>query len=391
MPALRRRRHLSAQEAAREARHALLRRVASERDADRIALGHTRDDRIETILLNILRGTGLEGLGGMPPIRLPIVRPLYEVSRAQTEAYCAACGLQPRTDSSNAKVDYLRNRLRTELLPYLVTYYNLRAEEALLRLAVLATADNAYLEEQAADVLQRLSRAPEEGVLLLEREALNALPDALKRRALRQGIGKIRGSLTDVAFEMLESLLEAINSGRKQEFILPSSGLDSVHIHCAGDEVAIRRSAPPAQPIPWRQLLATPGVTALNSAGVEVEAILCANVAALQAQTEEAWEGEMVFLRREIRLPILARSWQPGDRIRLRGLGGAKKLQDLFTDSKIRGVERMRYPVLVDAGGEGRILAVAGLRADETALPLAEWEAFATSAPEDGFLLLRLR
>src|SRR5579884_25841 len=92
VPAARRRLHLSAQEAARRVRHDFLRRVAEKEKAERIALGHTRDDRIETILLNLFRGTGLEGLAGFPPVALPIVRPLYAASRAEIEAYCQAQG-----------------------------------------------------------------------------------------------------------------------------------------------------------------------------------------------------------------------------------------------------------------------------------------------------------
>jgi len=112
--------------------------------AQRIALGHTRDDRVETFLLNLLRGAGLDGLGGFPPADFPLIRPLYTMSRAETEAYCATHGLQPRYDSSNTCLDYRRNRVRAELLPMLRQYYNAKVDDALLRLSDLAVADNSF-------------------------------------------------------------------------------------------------------------------------------------------------------------------------------------------------------------------------------------------------------
>ncbi|MCW3053154.1 MAG: tRNA(Ile)-lysidine synthetase, N-terminal domain/tRNA(Ile)-lysidine synthetase, C-terminal domain, partial [Chthonomonadales bacterium] len=96
VPALCKRRHLSAQAAAREVRHAFLRRIATEVGARWIALGHNRDDRIETVLLNILRGSGLDGLVGLAALEPPLFRPLLEVSRAEIEAYCALHSLHPR-------------------------------------------------------------------------------------------------------------------------------------------------------------------------------------------------------------------------------------------------------------------------------------------------------
>jgi len=135
VPALQRRRRLSAQAAAREARHAFLRRAAAEHSADRIALGHNRDDRIETILLNLLRGTGLEGLAGFPPIdstaadspvvpatpvvtriaRPLLVRPLYDAGRAQIEAYCRS-RLQ-ETGDRRKSIQFLQGKCSFRTIP----------------------------------------------------------------------------------------------------------------------------------------------------------------------------------------------------------------------------------------------------------------------------------
>lgn len=108
----------SLQARAREARYRLFRDVVAELGADRVALGHTADDQAETVLLRMLRGAGLRGLAGMPHIRESLfVRPLLSRSRQEILAYLQAVGLSYRTDSSNAKSIYLRNRVRHELLP----------------------------------------------------------------------------------------------------------------------------------------------------------------------------------------------------------------------------------------------------------------------------------
>ena len=403
VPDLRRTERLSAQEAARVARHAFLRRVAAEVGAERIALGHTRDDRIETVLLNLLRGTGLEGLSAMPPMRLPIVRPLFEVSRAEVEAYCAAQKLYPRLDSSNLKTDYTRNRLRTELLPHLSAYYNARVGDAILRMSDLVSADNLYLEALAADALRQTTQMHTPERIVLNTEALMALPLAMRRRVLRQAVAAVRGHLHGLGFEMFESALQAITEGRTQEVTLPSRSAGRVHLRSDRAELSVFLEASPPVPTPWQVVLSVPGTTELPEAGFSVQATLCANAAELRALLAQSGirSGEvpeansalvpepLIFRSAEITLPVLARSWQPGDRIRPRNLGGRKKLQDLFTDSRVSANARDHFPVLVDAGGSGRILAVVGLRADETALAPLSAEAGETGMGEGGFLVLR--
>src|SRR5690606_26317449 len=114
----------SVQQAARRVRYAALRRAAAEAGARRIALGHHGDDQAETVLMRFLRGAGAAGLGGMRWRRGPFIRPLLGTSRAQIEAYCTAHGLETREDPSNAAVEYLRNKIRLQLLPLLEAEYN---------------------------------------------------------------------------------------------------------------------------------------------------------------------------------------------------------------------------------------------------------------------------
>jgi tRNA(Ile)-lysidine synthase len=374
----RRRQHLSLQEAARQARHAFLRRIAEETGAERIALGHTRDDRAETVLLNILRGCGLEGLSGFPPARFPLIRPLYDLGRADTQACCAAYGLQPRQDSSNQKRDYRRNRARAELLPYLAAYFNADVTASLLRLADLAGGDNALLEQLAEEALNALILSETEQALTLCVAGLNAHPVALRRRIVRQAIRRMRGHLQAVGFETVETLLEAAAQGQRVAMTLPSGGGSAVEAHCEGFALRIA-TLDQSQALAWQRPVAVPGRTELPEAGSYLIVSLWPTTAAARREAalllscQGAAEGKpsvAIFRRRDVALPLLARSWQPGDRMRPRGLDGSKKLQDLFTDAKTPRRDRARFPVVLDAGGAGRILWVGGLRASETAVPL---------------------
>lgn len=391
VPAMRRRRHLSAQVAAREARHAFLRRVAADVGAERIALAHTRDDRIETVLLNLLRGTGLEGLQGFPPANLPLVRPLYDVCREDIEAYCAANHLHPRQDSSNTSLDYRRNRIRAELLPYLRTYFNAGVDDAITRMSDLIAADNELLEDLTLDALARCRAEPSDqesfpaassnifAVQTLKVPEVNALPLSLRRRVLRQAIASVRGHLQDIGFEAIERILTALSEGQAFCFDLPAN--TEVRIYADGNQsrLIVAREAAPSKPLPWQATLNVPGFTELPVGGWGVEARVCeSGLEAFRAASElPAGNWRILFPYQELTLPLLARSWQPGDRMRWRGLQGSKKLQDLFTDAKIPAAQRHRLPVLVEGGGSGRVLAVAGLRADSIALNLEECRAIA--------------
>ena len=117
--------------------------------ADRIAVGHTADDQAETVLLHLLRGSGLRGLCGIPPVRAPIVRPLIHVSRADIMDYVRSHRLLFREDPSNDQRQYTRNRIRLDLLPALRQHYNPRLLQTLCRTAQLLADDEAALQAMA--------------------------------------------------------------------------------------------------------------------------------------------------------------------------------------------------------------------------------------------------
>ena len=168
---------LGVEETGRRLRYEFLFRTADAIGADRIATAHHAQDQAETVLLNLLRGTGPEGLGGIPPVRGRIVRPLLQTSRAEIEDYLQENGLSHVEDSTNEDTHYARNRLRRELWPRLETI-NPALTKAIGRTAEILRRENGYLDTLAAEYLPPSGTAVETARLL-------SAPEALRSRVMR--------------------------------------------------------------------------------------------------------------------------------------------------------------------------------------------------------------
>lgn len=204
--------------AAREARYEFLARVAHEHGAAHIALAHQADDQAETILLRLIRGTGVAGLRGMSAISphpsdpsLSLVRPLLGLTRAQIEAYCAARGLAPRTDSSNASGHHLRNRVRRELLPLLETF-NPGIRRVLLHLADGAASDLEIISQATQSAYANALISASESAITLDRAAWRGLSVGLQRETLRESVRHLQGDTTNLKFAAIEEARAVLNS-----------------------------------------------------------------------------------------------------------------------------------------------------------------------------------
>jgi len=273
----------STEEAARELRYGFLAQVADDVGANRVAIGHTRDDQVETILMHILRGAGTSGLRGLEPCS-PIpcrsyqpsaishqpsatshqpsaIRPLLDVTREETMHYCREHHLEPRIDSSNLSLSFLRNRLRLELLP-LLREYNPNVDQALLRLAEIAGDDIAFIEQQALQLWDELARG-EDGVIYLNKRKAAALSLALQRQLIRLALARLWGNTRDIEASHIEAIRGLLNKTVGKRVSLPHDTT------CRGgyDEIAIASVAKqPYAPFPLLQgkfPLEVPGETIL--------------------------------------------------------------------------------------------------------------------------------
>ncbi|MDD4239367.1 MAG: tRNA lysidine(34) synthetase TilS [Desulfotomaculaceae bacterium] len=205
---------LSTELAAREVRYRFLSDTARLAGASRVALAHHGDDQAETILINFLRGAGIAGLKGIPPVREGFyIRPLLCLRKAELERYCEAAGLSFRRDSSNLQQVYARNRIRLSLIPMLEKEYNPRLVPALLRTGELCREENEYLEEQARFAFEGALKGAAAGRVELELAALEVMPLVLRRRVLRLAWGAIVGADKNISFYHTAGVVDLIDRG----------------------------------------------------------------------------------------------------------------------------------------------------------------------------------
>ena len=201
--------------AAREWRYQSLVEIAEENEFSEVVTGHTLSDRSETLLYNLIRGAGSNGLGALTWKRpltnnINLVRPLLKVSRGETLEFCQQFALPIWEDAANANLDYARNRIRQELVPYLKENFNPNVETTLSQTSEVLKAESDYLEAEANKIL--LSAVNDHNSKL-NREVLKGVPLALKRRVIRQFLAKIM--VTKPNFEQIEETVNLIDAPRK--------------------------------------------------------------------------------------------------------------------------------------------------------------------------------
>jgi tRNA(Ile)-lysidine synthase len=220
--------HLSLEDAARRLRYRFFSGVADGVGADGVAVGHTADDQIETVLMRLIRGTGAKGLQGMRPATrwhpmgddgLRVVRPLLTVRREETEAYCREHDLHPRRDSSNLLPDRLRNRVRHEILP-LLRRCNPRIDEALLRMVEALTSESSFVEDHASAAWPEVV-AQADGAFVMDKRRFRLLHPAVQRRLLRDAVRRLLGDLEDVEWKHIERMRTGFDLRKGKRVVLP--------------------------------------------------------------------------------------------------------------------------------------------------------------------------
>ena len=401
-------RKCSLEEAARELRYAFFARVARKVGAQRIAIGHTRDDQVETILMHILRGTGITGLCGLAPcspiaydsqgMSLPaeaptvakgqrsnllVIRPLLDITREETASYCQKHQLEPRIDSSNLSPSFFRNRLRLHLLP-LLRQYNPSFDQALLRLADIAKEDNAFIEQQASGFWDEVARQEDNSIYLAKKQ-MAALPIALQRHLLRTAVTKLVGDVRDIEASHIEAARGLLNKEPSKRISLPHG------LICQGgyDELAITRhrsvtatplsviaseawqsQLPPCPfpPLPDEFHLKVPGKTAFSGWNV-LASIVRGQVSFLSSRgavstSERTCQSNLVahFDLEKTGMNLCVRKRRPGDRFQPLGMNMPKKLYEFMVDAKIPRAWRGLIPIVCSPQ---QIIWVVGWRIDD--------------------------
>ncbi|MDP3486983.1 MAG: tRNA lysidine(34) synthetase TilS [Bacillota bacterium] len=341
----------STQAVAREARFRYLHEVSEQYECNLLALGHHLDDQAETVLLNIVRGSGMEGLSAMLPKNtglygLSIIRPLLNQKRSTIENFLATLGENYRIDSSNLKEDYSRNFLRRKVMPELCTL-NPRVAESISRLAQAAACDDAYFAREVTKVWPTMVTDSTDGTLICVK-ALSNLNVAISSRLVRR-VWQQDSSL-ELSYQHVMAILGLCGKQTGKKIALPGGNLALR----SGDSIILMKACCAE---PYVLSLAIPGE------------VIIAGIGTLSAERlyhlpqDSLREGSPFTAYLNASVPGLnVRTRIPGDRYWPLGAPGAKKLKEVMSEAQIPAPLRDRWPVVCN----GRdIVWVPGVRISE--------------------------
>jgi len=317
------------EQAARRARREFFASLMHAGSADRVALGHTRDDQAETVLFRLLRGSGLAGLAGIYPVTpAGLIRPLIGVTRAEVEEFLVSRNIQWREDASNQARRFARNRIRHDLLPQLARDWNPRIGEALASLADLALEEEQWWQGELDG--SRFQLTERSGGIEMNARALAALPRALGRRLVRRAISLAKPGLLGIEFQHIQRILElAAREAGQGRLRLP--GVDVIR---SFDWIRLTLPGLPLPPGPVE--IAVPGTYAAPDGASEIHlevADACANL-----RMELSWG---LFPAH-----VVLRGWRPGDHYRPVGQSRDQKVKEMFQKARVPSWQRQFWPIL---------------------------------------------
>lgn len=344
VPGLARDERIGLEEAGRRARYAFFRSAAVQTGCQVIATGHTRDDLVETVLFNLVRGTGLAGLAGIRQQSNGIVRPLLAFSRQETTEFCRTRGLWFHDDPSNTDLRHSRARLRSCVLPELRLVHP-GADEAIARAAEIVRMETDYLDAVAAAALEACE-APLNGHLrfltldaefALERRRFDLLHEVVARRGLRLAVGALGANLDWLG---VERIVEGLRSGQKGA-VTTEGG--AVVVEWTAERVHIRKLG---QAPRYRIPLSIPGSSTMPELGWTIGADRWT-----PARFRDAERLEAVLDPSRLTGALYARPPAPGDRIDPIGMAGSKSVARVMSELRLTELARRRYPVVCDMVG----------------------------------------
>lgn len=347
------------QEAARDKRYEFLFATAEKYGAASIALAHHADDQAETVLMRLLRGSGPSGLAGMKIQRLhknmKLIRPFLRINKTDLIRLCDDRGYPYAVDFSNLQTKYHRNAIRLEVLPFLEKY-NGRISSSLNQLAEVAGVEDDYMELAAEDVYRSLVREID-GRLAFDAPSFLGLHVALQRRLIKLILNYLSSDPEIADFTKIELVRHGITREDRRNWSLDlGGGLTCV---CEYDQVSFLPQ-PPGGRENYIYRLHSPD---------EPDLVLTEIGKVLKLERMDGKEarggvkmppGEASFDVDRLVFPLTVRCRQPGDRMKIMGLNGSKKVKDIFIDEKIPPSVRLFIPMICD--GSGSIIWIPGVR-----------------------------
>ncbi len=352
---------VSTETAARQLRYEFLFHQAEIHQAQAVAVGHHADDQVETVLLHLLRGTGLYGLTGMPyrsipnawSDSIPLIRPLLNTWRSEILLYLEERHITPHWDATNLDTAYLRNRIRHDLIPHLEKY-NPQIRQGLWRTAEILQQEDQEIQSITQKAWQDCLYRQGEGYLVFDQDKLSGVPTAIQRRLIRKAMNWLHPGLQDIEFGHIEKIIQFLRhpprSASSDIALSMRVILENRQLWITLPVSDLPIDTVPQVPHKEQFSIQVPGETRI-AGGWQARADILPSTPenlALGYINPDPWQAWLDFDK--VARPLSVRCRQPGDRFQPLGMKtGSIKLSDIFINQKIPARARPQWPVVVDA------------------------------------------
>lgn len=353
---------ISIEEAARNERYDFLSSAARSVGAAKIAVAHTADDQAETVLFRLIRGAS-GGIAGMPATRKldtggTVIRPVLNLWKKDILHYLHERQIPFKTDTSNDDTDFVRNRIRHKLLPFLLKDFNPNIKEVLLNNAENLSEISDLARWETRKVFKNLVKIRRHGVIELDRVHFEILHPAIRKEVIRECLRLLKGDLSSIYYNNIADILTIALSKQSGKMIsLP----DAVTVRREFNKIVFTKDADASRMLPFCQTIAVPGITVLNKISLRIQTDIIGRkeAPALRRKKKERmhllhqYDKPLIeyFDLEKISLPLVVRSRKEGDRYRPIGMKGAKKIKEILIEEKIPVSERAQIPLMADASG----------------------------------------
>ncbi len=345
---------VSIEEGARKLRYEMFYEIKNNTRANKIAIGHNLNDQAETILMRMMRGTGLQGLKGIEYIRDGvIIRPILDIERNDIEEYCKQNKLNPRIDKTNLESIYTRNKIRLELIPYMKDNFNSNIIESIVRMGNSLRSDNDYIESEALIKFKEVSNIKSDSVEINLKPYIN-LHNSMKVRILRNSIKHILGDTNFIDQRHIDDIIELEDESKIDKVINLPRG---IYVYRKKNSIILTNKEIVIEEIEFCYNIPSNGFIKVKEIGTIIETQVVSINKYKRSKSDKSCKW---FDFNKIKGGIVVRNRRSGDKIKLSG--GSKKIKDLFIDIKIPKEDRCKVPVIADDQG---ILSVGNFRNSE--------------------------
>ena len=328
----------SSELAGREARYDFFDEIINKINFNKIATAHNANDQAETILMRIMRGTGLEGLGGIPVEREgKYIRPILFMKREEVEQYCKENNLNPHIDATNLERIYSRNKVRLDILPYMKNNFNPNIVETINRMALLLQDDNEFIEGEVSKAYKD-NCFERENSIVISKNLFN-IHSAIVTRVIRKALFAINKSNYDMEMKNIEDIIELSNLGTNKRVDLPKD----IYAENVYGDIIIRKKEYIKNKLSNELTLNKKDI--LHNEVIFDEYIINFDVVNNKDIKQENDEVVKNFDYDKIN-NVTIRYRKDGDRITPLGMKGSKKLKDIFIDMKIPKEKRDEIPLI---------------------------------------------